>query len=246
MNSLAQMVGGDSVRVSGVNNRSVVPNQASLQVLPFGTELLRQDLPPNEVYFLRRGLVKLYRLEADGREVFVALRAPGWILGLDAALLQRPSPVTASAITECHVHRLHTTQFLKLVEADAAFACSLLRLLSEEFYDDVGRRTQLSTPAARTRLLQFFSQFLPEGPVRVGKEVTLDIPLKEGDIAGYLAIHPSTLSKIYKKLEAEGVIRRHKGRTIIKRMDVVLPHVDPIHTAWKLPGGDLVVHQNRS
>jgi CRP-like cAMP-binding protein len=213
--------------------------QASLQVLPPGAELLQQDSAVSEVYFLKQGLVKLRRLEQDGREVFAALRLQGWILGADSALLRRPAPAVAVTLRECQVYRLAVGHFLHLVDTNAALARSLLSLLSQEIYDDVARQTQLSTPLARTRLLQFFCQFLPEGAALTSKEVVLHIPLKEGDIASYLAIHQSTLSKVYRNLEEEAIIRRHKGRTIIRKMEALLPYADPIHTAWKLPGGGI-------
>jgi CRP-like cAMP-binding protein len=243
---MTEKVSGGLAETVTQNSRPAFLAQASLQVLLPGVELLQQDSAVSEVYFLKQGLVKLRRLEQNGSEVFVALRSQGWILGVSPALLRQPTPVVAVTLRECQVYRLSVDHFQRLFDTDAPFVRSLVSLLSQEIYDNVARQTQLSTPVARTRLLQFFCQFLPEGAAPTSKDVVLHIPLKEGDIASYLAIHQSTLSKVYRNLEEEGIIRRHKGRTIIRKMEALLPYADPIHTAWKLRGGNLVVQQNHN
>jgi CRP-like cAMP-binding protein len=205
---------------------------AAPQTFPPGTELLQQGIPVREVYFIKQGLVKLSRTDETGNEIIQALRSPGWIVGVYAALEEKPMPLTATTLTKCEVYRLPAAELRRLARTDAAFSYALL-LLSERIYDDVARQALLSLPNVVNRLLQFFCQFLPADPAPASGEIQLHIPLKDGEIAQYLAINPSTLSRVYKRLEEKGVIRRRKGWTIIREPGLVLSQADPIYKAEK-------------
>jgi CRP/FNR family transcriptional regulator, cyclic AMP receptor protein len=207
------------------------------QTFPPGIELLQQGTLVREVYFIKQGLVKLSHTDEQGSEVIHALRRPGWIVGVYAAMDKKPMPLTATTLVKCEVCRLPTAELHRLSETDLTFSHALVRLLSARAYEDVARQVMLSLSSASDRLLQFFSQFLPDGPAPASGEFQLHIPLKDGDIARYLAINPSTLSRVYKRLEEKGIIRRRKGWTIIRQPEWLRSQADPIHRAWKLRGG---------
>lgn len=200
--------------------------QSTPQVLPTGIEIFPQGALLREVYFINQGMVKLTSLDNQGNEVIQALRSPGWLIGAFAALVDRPTPLAAVTLMKTEVCRLPAADLRRLTETDISFAHSLMMLLSQRAFEDVARQALLSTQSARTRLLQFLCQFLPEDAALKSGEVVLHIPLKDGEIASYLAINPSTLSRAYKRLETEGIIRRHKGRTILREMDNLLSYTD--------------------
>jgi CRP-like cAMP-binding protein len=207
------------------------------QTFPLGIELLRQGATVREVYFIKQGMVKLSSTDERGNEVIHALRRPGWLVGAYAAVDEKPMLLTATTLTKSEVCRLPTPELRRLSETDLAFSCALVRLLSARAYEDVARQVLLSLFSASDRLLQFFCQFLPDSPTPASGEIQLHIPLKDGDIARYLAINPSTLSRVYKRLEEKGVIRRRKGWTIIRQPEWLRSQADPIQRAWKLRGG---------
>jgi CRP/FNR family transcriptional regulator len=213
--------------------------QSSPQVLPTGVEIFPQGALLREVYFIRQGMVKLIGLDDQGNEVIQALRSPGWLIGAFAALADRPTPLAAVTLMKTEVCRLPAADLRRLAETDVTFAHPLVMLLSRRAFEDSARQALLSTQSARVRLLQFLCQFLPEDATPKSGEVVLHIPLKDGEIAGYLAINPSTLSRLYGRLDRDGIIRRHKGRTIVKQVAALQPYTGSISTAWELRGGGM-------
>jgi CRP-like cAMP-binding protein len=46
-------------------------------------------------------------------------------------------------------------------------------------------------------------------------EIRLHLPLKHWEIAELIAVTPEHLSRVLKRMEREGIMRREKGRTVI-------------------------------
>jgi CRP/FNR family transcriptional regulator, cyclic AMP receptor protein len=212
-------------------------DHAAAYTFPAGAELLAEGAAVSEVYLIGQGLVKVARTDEQGHEVIHAIRGPGAILGACPALSRRPTQMSASTLTRCQVYRLSAAEFRRMARTDGAFAYGLLLVLCRRAADDTAHQIQLSTPDARTRLLLFLAQFLADGlPLKSG-ETQLHIPLKDHEIARYLIVDRTTLSKLYRRLAGEGILRRHKGWTIIIKSAALQPYVPAIPSAWILPGG---------
>jgi CRP-like cAMP-binding protein len=215
---------------------STLCRRAVPQTFPAGAELLPEGMVVSEVYLIGQGLVKVARLDEQGREVIHAVRGAGAILGACPALSRTPIQMSACTLTRCQVYRLSAAEFRRLARTDGAFAYELLLLLSRRAADDTAHQIQLSTPDARTRLLLFLAQFLADGQPLKSGEIQLRIPLKDHETASYLTVDRTTLSKLYRRLAGEGILRRHRGWTIITQLEALQPYVPTIPPAWILPG----------
>jgi CRP-like cAMP-binding protein len=186
-------------------------------IVPMETELLPQNLAVQDVYWIEQGLVKLARVDETGRELIGAIRGPGAVLGVSSALTQSPMSLMAETLTHCRLLRLPAAEFRQLAQTQADFAYATLLTLCRRAFDDTDHFFQLGIPEARARLLSFLAQFLSDGSPLKSGEIQLHIPLKDSDVAKYLALDRSTLSKLYRRLTTEGILRRQKGRTVVSR-----------------------------
>jgi CRP-like cAMP-binding protein len=187
-------------------------DSAASQAYPPATELFQQGAPAHEVYFITGGLVKLTRLEPDGQEVIIGLRASGWLLGAAAVIVEQPHAVTVVAVTRCQVRRLSARTFRERVKTDAQFSWWIQQMQSREIYDQTVRVAQLSCISARHRLEHLLWQLMTAAePVATPRGVRLQVPLKHWEIAQLIAVTPPYLSQLLNRLEEEGVLRREKG-----------------------------------
>lgn len=189
---------------------------ASSQIYPAAAELFQQDSPVQEIYVIARGLVKLIRLEPNGRELMISLRSPGWLLGAASAIMQKPHLVGAVTLTQCHLRRIPASLFLNRVQNDVRFSWRIQQLHSCEVLDQVTRLTQLQGLSARYRLEDVLWHLIT-APELSGakKEIRLQLPLKNQELAALISITPEHFSRLLKQLCREGVIRLEKGRIII-------------------------------
>lgn len=196
--------------------REIIGSLVRAKVFPPGVELFTQGSPPSEVFFVDRGLVKLVHVYKQGREQIIGLRGSGWPLGGAAAVIQQTLPVSATTVTRCDVSRISSQKFLHLLAENARFSLYIHQAHSREIWDQVNRIIGLGSSSARQRLEQLLEQLIAAQELRgVDGQIRLQLPLKHWEIAQLIAVTPQHLCEIWKQMESDGLIRRHKGWLIL-------------------------------
>lgn len=188
---------------------------APVQAYPPGVNLYLQGSPPQEVYLIESGLIKLSRFEEDGRELIIDLRFPGWLLGTNSVLLQKMYPATAVTVTRCNMRRIPAGIFEHLVRTNPDLSWRVHQMHSRELYSQVNRVSMLGCLTARQRLEQLLWQLSSLEPAAPPTQLRIQLPLKGHEIARWIAITPAYLCRLFEQLEADGLLRRNKGWLII-------------------------------
>lgn len=84
-------------------HEDVLAGCGPLQSYPSGTDIYREDTLAEVVYVIERGIVKLSRIELDGKERIVSLRSRYWLLAAPSVFLGIPHCYTATTVTPCHL-----------------------------------------------------------------------------------------------------------------------------------------------
>jgi CRP-like cAMP-binding protein len=170
-------------------------------------ELFHQDSKVQDVFVLNRGLVKLIRVEEDGREMIVGLRSPDWILGAASAVSGGTHVVTAVSVTACRLRRISAKEFLEHLRSDLQLSWRLHKMHSGEIREQFARMSQLGNSSARHRLEYLLwhldSTLKDDGTVQY---TATNLPLKHWEIAQLIAVTPEHLSRLLKKMQQEGLI----------------------------------------
>ncbi len=157
-----------------------------------GQHLYRPGDLSTHVYFIKRGTLKTYRLEDDGREWITGFHQVGKLLGLDT-LVDRPMRCGAVALD---------TALLCAIPVNAIAAGSgefkhLPFQLLEQFDNEIGRlETQLSFNylSASQRLAHFILYVM-------GESVEVYLPMSHKEIGNYLRLVPETVSRLFTKFQ---------------------------------------------
>lgn len=213
----------DNATNNGSNDKalSVFRRCGELKNYPPGVELYRQGEVIKSAYLLESGLVKHVHAGKRGNEMVLDLRSPGKILGAASIILRNPALVTGATLTECLIYSLTSKAFLNELKTDIEFSQCILRMISQQFYEQVLRQARLGTAPSRSRLAQILLQFIETSAHKSGGEIRLQLPVSNSDLAGLLAIAPSYLSRLLGELEKKGVIRRSKGWIYIRSIDLL-------------------------
>ena len=191
---------------------ATIPNLPPLVNYPAGTEMFRQDADPAGVFLLESGLVKLEHLNEDGRVNIFGIRFPGWVLGMLSMLANLPYPVSAVAATRLSSRYLSGRHFYSLLESNPHLTLQLSKLLGRELRDQYCKSADSNSGSSQRRLEQILQLLMQFGETRgVGNERRWLPPLKHHEIAEAIAITPEHLSRLFKKMEQGGLLRRDKG-----------------------------------
>jgi len=197
---------------------------APLQVCPPKTELFRQGSPAKTAFFVETGLVKLIRVESDGREVIADLRYPSSVLGAAEIIVQQPHTLTAITVTKCRLKRFSAESFLNQLKTDTHISWSIHQSHGEELRHQRARMIELSCLSARHRLERLLLQLLSASESNPAlRQIQFHLPLKDWEVAELIAVTPSYLSRLLNELEKEGLIKK-KGRSLTIMEPLSLRH----------------------
>lgn len=186
---------GSSVPTLPPSLLALLATQAA-ETFASGSTLIAPDAAPTHVWHLRSGLVRIYTLDADGREFnhdFVG--AGDWAVG---RIVWRPSQICCSE-RAIGAAALQTTDAVRVPVADLErwkaehpeIGAYVLDMLMQHAADRYGREADLAQRSAEQRYLDLIAK---------QPDVLTSVPLHE--IAAWLAITPVALSRIRRRVKA--------------------------------------------
>lgn len=185
--------------------------------------------PPQGVYMITKGYVKVYSITKRGNENVHVIYQKGEVFPLIWALKNLPRNVYYEALTEVTVQRCSRDAFLDFINNTKDAAMALITRIVEQFYIYTERLDNLEYQNASERIiyrLLFMTARLGE---KSGKDWKIAAPLTHQDIASTINLARETVSREFEKLE-------NKGLLYIKDRHIYLTDV---HALNKLLGEDL-------
>ncbi len=183
-----------------------------------GVEIQRQGCAATDVLFILAGIVKLVRIESDGSELITSIRSAGSFVGLAAAVLGVPHEVSAVAVTCVRIARVPVHALDRVLECDRSASRIVLLALAQDAHEAAHRLWEVVCTPARQRLEEFLKVCSRSSIGKIIADEQLELNLRASEVAQYLAVTPSHLSRLITKLQAEGIEFRDRseGRRIRK------------------------------
>jgi CRP/FNR family transcriptional regulator len=177
--------------------------------LPSGSHIFREGQPFDAIAAVREGAVKTWRVDREGREQTLGFHLPGEVIGLSAIDGER-YPCNADALDTVQLCRFSFPKIALLAARLPGLQKELFRLLSR----DIGHAERLAADQpAESRL----AAFLLNLSARIGGPgLVIDrfrLAMSRGDIASYLRLAPETVSRLFRRLQDDALMRAH-GREI--------------------------------
>ncbi len=182
---------------------------------PPGVGLFHQGERAEEIFILEQGLAKLVCSTESGRELIADIRLAGSLLGLSAVIRNQNHHLTAITASPCHVIRLPAKHFMDLVRADSTLAMTVQQILSDEVIHQAARIAEIACLSARQRLEVFIWRITQQSDSRSRNESRLQLPLRQWEVAQFLAITPAYLCRLLAELESEELISRRNGWIVV-------------------------------
>jgi len=173
-----------------------------------GELLNKQGMFMTHIIFVRKGFVKLY-LENDDGKTILGIAKPGSFIGLQALYGEPVFPFSAEAITDAEVCMKDINIFRELVLENPKFARGIIEILNVDLIQAYNRMSSLSTKQVNSRfaeLLLFLRNVLYQA-----NPFLLTISNKE--IANLISTSPESVSRLISDFKDQGIITS-KGKTM--------------------------------
>lgn len=188
------------------------------RVLDRGKTLFRQGDGFHALYVVRSGSLKTYVENAAGDLQVLGFHLPGEIVGVDGLTNDRYL-CGAEALERSSICELPYTQLQHVVSEVPSLHRQLMRVISREVVAEQGHLVMMGKQQAQERLA-IFLQSLAERYGRLSRDqATLTLPMSRYDIANYLGLVVETVSRLFSRMEAAGILAVNRKTVRILQPD---------------------------
>lgn len=187
---------------------AVLEHASSIKNVPKKTILFVEGQPGSDIYFMLEGSVRLFRTRQDGSEFVVHFVRENEVFAELLPFLGGRYPVSAQALEPLELLTIHANTFEVLLAKDPKLCLKIIAALTARIQGFLRTMENLATPEVKHRLLAYLKDLSDR---RASNRIRLPAP--KHDIALLLGTTPETLSRLFKKLEEEGMVKV-KGREI--------------------------------
>jgi CRP-like cAMP-binding protein len=174
------------------------------------------------VVVVLKGRVKVSVATPNGKEVVLAVRTPGEVLGEVSALDASPRSATATAIDAVEARVVAGEEFRQFLAGSPPAALALLVSVCRRLRTSDQRRVEFvaldSTGRVAGRLVELADQFgvpSPDGGIRI------DVPITQEELAGWTGSSREAVGKALQTLRRRGWILTGRRRIIVADLEAL-------------------------
>lgn len=186
--------------------------------LEAGQVLFHQDAPADAFYWVREGMIRLYRSSPQGDEKVIDLINPGRFFAEAVLFMGGRYPVNAASQLPSRLIAFDGAGFKAWLAGDVSRCFRLLGGISARMHKLVNDIDRLTLMKGGDRLMQYLLDHSePDGAGRT--VVVLEVPKQV--IASRIGVKPETLSRLLHKLTDLGYLQPDGNRLFLKDIDQI-------------------------
>ncbi len=174
-----------------------------------GEHVFRAGEPFRSLYAVRSGSIKVYTPCEDGTEQVLGFHLPGELVGLDAIEDER-HVCSAKALETTSVCAMPFDKLQELANQITSLHRHFIRLMSKELARDEAMLLLLGKGNAEERLATFLLSLSQRFKDRGFSETEFNLSMSRHDIGNYLGLAVETVSRMFSRLQDEGVLTVHR------------------------------------
>ncbi|MGI9228142.1 MAG: fumarate/nitrate reduction transcriptional regulator Fnr [Gammaproteobacteria bacterium] len=183
-----------------------------------GDFLFRAGDKFNSIYVVRSGSLKTFIIDEEGREQILGFSIQGDVVALDGATLN-VYPTTAQALEMTYVCEIPFARYMELAAKIPSLYQQLLTYMSHQIRYEEEHALLLGTKSAEQRLATLLINFSNRYAARGFSKYEFNLHMSRRDIGNYLSAAMETISRLFSRLQANGLIEVHGKLVEIKDLE---------------------------
>lgn len=178
-----------------------------------GQRIFVEGAYPSGIFFLKKGKIKKYKADYDGKEHIIYIFNSGEFIGYPALLSEESYFDSAAAMEDCDVAFIPKNAFLEVLFKSPILSNSLLKNLSHEFGVMVNSVANFAHRSVRERLALNLLILKDKYRVKGNESKPVEINLSREDLSNLVGTAVETLVRLLHDFKDEGLIET-EGRKI--------------------------------
>ena len=182
-----------------------------------GEILFREGSYPTGIYYIKKGKVKKYKTDKEGREQIFYVCKKGELLGYHALISEEKYTDTATTIEESIIAFIPKDDFLKAIQISSILSNRLLKCMSHEFGVLVNSLTIFAQRTVRERLALSLTLLRDKYKKDDQGKKPVELDLSRDDLAKFVGTARETLVRVLHDFKEEGLITTNGRKIILKK-----------------------------
>lgn len=171
-----------------------------------GTVLVRPEQPAAALYLLKRGRVRLYRLDAQGRPLTLALLGDGNVFGASDSISLGCEDMYAETMEESLLCAMRRPDVERLLRQHPEVGMRLIALLSDRVRELEILVASLAHEDVRRRLVRTLIHLAEQFGEQDGAMTRISVSLSHEDLASMVGSTRETVTATLARLGQEGIV----------------------------------------
>lgn len=186
-----------------------------------GECLFKEQTLSKGIYIIKKGKVKIFQTNSDGKESIVYIYKKGDYFGYRPLLANEPHPVSAVAMDNAVVSFVSKEKFLSVLNTSNSLATELIVNLSKEFSVWINKMTIFSQHSVKERVALSLL-ILHKVYQRNEDAKNVFIAINRDDFASFVGTAKETLVRMLRIFKDEKIITTKGTKIIILKHRVLL------------------------
>jgi CRP-like cAMP-binding protein len=186
----------------------IIDELSEMKPVKKGTLILSPDNPIEALFFLKKGQVRLFRMNQNGKQFTVDILVDGNIFGESSAMSLTDDQIYAEAMTDTYLCILGKNEFENFIENNPKIAIKFINILSARLKELYSLSEKIALGDVKYRVLYLLLKLSEKTGRRKNEWQTIEMKLTHQDVANMIGSTRETTSAIISQLKKDGFIKK--------------------------------------
>lgn len=177
----------------------------------------------NYMYVVLGGKVKVTKSSPGGKETILAIHRPGDFFGEMALLDGKTSPATVSAMEDCRIISISSTDFHHMLMRNEKVVQQIIKVLCARLRQVWSQIQSLSYSNADSRIRLGLLQLARRHGVQDSRGIIIDLKITHQELAEMVGTSRETVTRTLAQLQKQGIIVVDHRRIIVLNPRALTP-----------------------
>ncbi|WP_059103049.1 Crp/Fnr family transcriptional regulator [Shouchella shacheensis] len=186
----------------------LIDQMSEMKPVKKGTLILSPEHPIEALFLLKKGQVRLYRMNAQGKQFTVDILVDGNIFGETSTMTLTDDQIYAEAMTETYLCILGKDEFETFIGKNPKIALRFINILSTRLNELYSLSEKIALVDVKYRVLYLLLKLSEKTGHRKQEWQTIEMKLTHQDIAYMIGSTRETTSATISQLKKDGFLKK--------------------------------------
>lgn len=168
-----------------------------------------------DVYFIRRGLIKVVKVDEEGREHIVNILGRGQMFPHVGFFQDGPYPGTAQVMERSTLLCIRCSQFDALLTEYPDIARKVMRVMGERILNLQAKLQELALFASYDRVVALLRHFAEEHGTDKPDGVYVKLPVTHEEMAHMIGMTRESVNRVWNQLRRDGALEGQRDEWVL-------------------------------